>query len=130
MSKAPYNNKRVYRKTIISKDEYDKVIEEASVAGIILNEDRFDFVRQILLSAKEYAATSIIENTIMDASKEVTISNVVKKIFTQKKEVQVDELSGQYKLVKKFFDELQGYIDTRDAMIAQIEAETASIDDE
>ena len=81
MSKAPYNNKRVYRKTIISKDEYDKVIEEASVAGIILNEDRFDFVRQILLSAKEYAATSIIENTIMDASKEVTISNVVKKIF-------------------------------------------------
>jgi len=129
MSKAPYNNKRVYRKTIISKDEYDKVIEEASVAGIILNEDRFDFVRQILLSAKEYAATSIIENTIMDASKEVTISNVVKKIFTQKKEVQVDELSGQYKLVKKFFDELQGYIDTRDAMVAQIEAGTASIDE-
>ena len=129
MKKIPYNNKRVYHKTVISQVEYDQIIDEASVAKQLLTDEKFEFVRQILLSAKEYAKNSILENTVMDVAEEVTVSDRIKKIFRQPKKIQVDELSGQYKLVKKFFDELQGYIDTKDAMVAQIEAGTASIDE-
>lgn len=120
MNNKSYNNKRVYKKTIISQEEYDQIVDEAAVAHQVLNDERFGFMREILLSAKDYASTSIIENTIMESSKEVTISDRVKQIFTQPKKVQVDELSGQYKLVKKFFEELQGYINLKDDIEAQI----------
>jgi len=128
-NKIVYDNKRVFKKTTISQTEYDRITEESVVAEEILDSDRFKFVRNILLSAKEYAQTSIVENTIMDASEEITISDSVKKIFTQKKKVQVDELSGQYKLVKKFFDELQGYVDTKANVEKQIAKGTVEIDD-
>jgi len=127
--KLAYNNKRVFKKTTISQGEYDRITEESVAAEEILTEDRFKFARDILLSAKEYASTSIIENTILDASEEITVSDRVKKIFTQKKKVQVNELSGQYKLVKKFFDELQGYVDTKANVEKQIAKGTVEIDD-
>ena len=127
--KLAYDNKRVFKKTTISQGEYDRITEESVAAEEILTEDRFKFARDILLSAKEYASTSIIENTILDASEEITVSDRVKKIFTQKKKVQVNELSGQYKLVKKFFDELQGYVDTKANVEKQIAKGTVEIDD-
>lgn len=126
--KIAYDNKRVYRKTIISQEEFDKIADEAIAAEEMLTSDKFKFIREILLSAKEYAKTSIVENTIMEVSEEVTVSDRIKKIFTQPKKVQVDELSGQYKLVKKFFDELQGYIDTKKNLDDQINQETVVID--
>jgi len=127
--KIAYDNKRVFKKTTISQGEYDRITEESVAAEEILTEDRFKFARDILLSAKDYASTSIIENTILDASEEITVSDRVKKIFTQKKKVQVNELSGQYKLVKKFFDELQGYVDTKANIEKQIAKGTVEIDD-
>lgn len=120
MKKPNYNNKRVFRKTIISEAEYDTVLAEAAAAHEILNEPRFEFVRNILEQARDYASTSIIENTVMDVTEEVTISDQLKRLFRQPKKVQVDELSGQYKLVKKFFNELQDYIDTKDSLLDKV----------
>lgn len=128
MSKKPYNNKRVFKKTILSQAEYEKITDEAHVADELLNNERFAFVRDILLSAKEYAQTSIVENTVMKISEEVTVSENIKKIFTQPKKVQVDELSGQYKLVQKFFDELQGYIDIKNEVEDKIAKELVEVD--
>ncbi len=127
--KIAYDNKRVYKKTLISQEEFDKITEEAVVAEELLNKDRFKFIREILLSAQEYAQTSIVENTIMDVSEEVTVSDRIKKIFTQPKKVQVDELSGQYKLVKKFFDELQGYVNIKASIDNQIAIGTVVVDE-
>lgn len=127
--KIPYNNKRVYKKTTISQDEYNRITDEAIAAEEILSSDRFKFVRDILLSAQEYAQTAIVENTIMDVSEERIITSTIKKIFTQTKKVQVDELSGQYKLVKKFFDELQGYVSIKNDVDRQIENDQVIIDE-
>jgi len=128
MKKIPYNNKRVYHKTVISQVEYDQIIDEASVAKQLLTDEKFEFVRQILLSAKEYAKNSILENTVMDVAEEVTVSDRIKKIFRQPKKIQVDELSGQYKLVKKFFDELEGYIATKKNLEEQINSDQVIVD--
>ena len=125
----PFNNKRVFRKTKVSQAEFDKIAEEAIVAEEMLSSERFEFIRKILLSAKEYAQTSIVENTIMDASEETSISDGIKRILTQPKKVQVDELSGQYKLVDKFFKELQGFIATKANIDKQIDKGTVVIDE-
>jgi len=125
---VPYDNKRVFKKSRISQEEYDKILTEASIAKQVLSDDKFQFIRDILLSAQEYAQTSIIENTVMEVSDEVTISERIKKIFTQTKKVQVDELSGQYKLVKKFFRELEEYIKTRDDIRTQVADDKVIID--
>lgn len=122
-------NKRVYKKTKISQEEYDRITEEAHAAEELLTNDRFAFAKNILLSAKNYAQTSIVENTIMDVSEEVTISKSIKKIFTQPKKVQVDELSGQYKLVNKYLNELQEYIDLKNSIEQQIAEDKVVIDD-
>jgi len=123
-----FDNKRVFRKTKISQEEYDKILTEASTAYQVLTDEKFEFVREILLSAKKYAQTSIVENTIMKVSEETTISDRVKKIFTQSKKVQVDELSGQYKLVNKFFKELRDYIKIKDEIKAQVADDKVIID--
>lgn len=128
--KLAYDNKRVYRKTIISQEEYDLIIEEGDAAYEILNEDRFEFVRQLLETSREYAKNSILENTITDVSEEVTISDNIKKIFSRKKKEQIDALSGQYVLVNKFFQDLQDRVDTRDQMLEGINNETILVQDD
>lgn len=115
-NKISYNNKRFYRKTVVSQEEYDKIIDEGTIAWRILNDDEFEFVRLILKSAKNYAKESILNNTITDVSEEATVSDTVKRIFSRKKKEQVDELVGQYKLVNRFFDELQERVDTKDSL--------------
>lgn len=128
-NKLVYDNKRVYKKTLISKEEHDKILDEAAVAEMFLNDERFAFLREILLSAQRYAQESIVENTIMKVSEEHNISNTIKKIFTQPKRVQVDELSGQYKLVKKFFEEVREYIDLKDNLQDQISNDKVSVNE-
>ena len=80
--KITYNNKRFYKKTIVSKMEYDKIIDEGAVAYEILNDERFEFVRLLLQSPRDYARESILNNTITDVSEEVTVSDRIKKIFS------------------------------------------------
>ncbi len=65
----------------------------------------------------------------MDVAEEVTVSDRIKKnILRQPKKIQVDELSGQYKLVKKFFDELEGYIATKKNLEEQINSDQVIVD--
>lgn len=128
--KLAYDNKRVYRKTIITQAEHDLILAEGDAAYEILNEDRFEFVRQLLETPRDYAMKSILENTITDVSEEVTITESIKRIFSRTKKAQVDELSGQYVLVNKFFQDLKDRVDTRDQMLKGINEETIVVQDE
>lgn len=125
-----YDNKRVQRKTIISQDEYDLIIDEAATAYEILNDERFEFVRQLLETPRDYAEKSILENTITDVSEEITISDRVKRIFHKPKKVQIDELAGQYTLVNKFFQDLQDRIETKDQLEKGVANDTIIIEDD
>lgn len=128
--KIAYDNKRVYRKTIMSQVEHDLIMVEGDAAEEILDSDRFEFVRQLLETPRDYAEKSILENTITDVSEEVTVSERIKRIFHKSKKSQVDELAGQYVLVNKFFQDLRDRVDTRDQMLEGISNETIIVQDE
>lgn len=128
--KLAYDNKRVYRKTIISQAEHDLIMDEGAAAFEILNEDRFEFVRQLLETPRDYAQKSILENTITDVSEEVTVSDRIKRIFHKTKKAQVDELAGQYTLVNKFFQDLQDRIETKEQLERGVANETIIIQDD
>lgn len=128
--KIAYDNKRFYKKTIISKEEYDKIVDEGAVAFEILNDERFEFVRLLLQTPRDYARESILNNTITDVSEEVTVSESIKKIFSRKRKDQVDELVGQYKVINKFFADLQDRIDTKEQLERGIANDTIVIQDD
>jgi len=113
MSKKKYNNKRFIKKDFLTQEEYDNISTQASAAEEILNGKKFEFFRSLLLAAKDYASTCILENTVKDVTEEVTISENIKKRFFTPKKVQIDELSGQYKLINKIFSDLQYFIDLK-----------------
>ena len=113
MSKKKYNNKRFIKKDFLTQEEYDNISTQASAAEEILNGKKFEFFRSLLLAAKDYASTCILENTVKDVTEEVTISENIKKRFFTPKKVQIDELSGQYKLIGKIFSDLQYFIDLK-----------------
>ena len=113
MSKKKYNNKRFIKKDFLTQEEYDNISTQASAAEEILNGKKFEFFRSLLLGAKNYASTCILENTVKDVTEEVTISENIKKRFFTPKKVQIDELSGQYKLIGKIFSDLQYFIDLK-----------------
>ena len=112
MSKK-YNNKRFVKKDFLTQEEYDAIATQASAAEEILNGKKFEFFRSLLSAAKDYASTCILENTVKDVTEEVTISENIKKRFFTPKKVQIDELSGQYKLINKIFSDLQYFIDLK-----------------
>ena len=113
MSTKKYNNKRFIKKDFLTQEEYDNISTQASAAEEILNGKKFEFFRSLLLAAKDYASTCILENTVKDVTEEVTISENIKKRFFTPKKVQIDELSGQYKLIGKIFSDLQYFIDLK-----------------
>ena len=117
------------RVTTISKEEQEAINNDAAAAEELLTDERFAFFREYLTSAMEYASTSIIENTIHDAEETITISDKLKKTFFTPKKVQVDELSGQYKLVKKLFEDLNQFVQTKRDLDAEIEAERVKVGD-
>lgn len=115
--------------TIVSKEEYQGIQDDALAASELLNDERFAFIRKYFESIQEYAQTSIVENTVHEVKEVVTISDKLTKIFSTPKKVQVDELSGQYKLVKKFFQDLHQFVQTKKDLDAEIEAGRVKIGD-
>ena len=86
MSKKKYNNKRFVKKDFLTQEEYDAIATQASAAEELLKGEKFEFFRSLLLAAKDYASTCILENTVKDVTEEVTISeNIKKRFFTPKK---------------------------------------------
>ena len=126
--KIAYDNKRVFKKTTISKEKYDSISSQPSASAEILSSERFEFFRELLLGAKKYASTSIIENTIKDVREEVSISDKLKKTFFTPKKIQVDELSGQYKLISKIFEDLQYFVDLKLSVDQHIADDKVTVD--
>jgi len=126
--KIAYDNKRVFKKTTISKEKYDSISSQSSASAEILSSERFEFFRELLLGAKKYASTSIIENTIKDVREEVSISDKLKKTFFTPKKIQVDELSGQYKLISKIFEDLQYFVDLKLSVDQHIADDKVTVD--
>jgi hypothetical protein len=113
----------------ISKEEYKEVLSQAAVASEILEDERFKFVRDYFNNASGYVEKSILENTIHDVREIVTLSDKLTRLFFTPKQLQVDELCGQYKFIKKFFEDLKQFVQIKDDVEDAIAKGTIKIDD-
>ncbi len=102
-------NKIRRRKAIVSPEEFDNIRVLASAANEILEKPRFAFFRKYLDDSLKSVEIVILENTVKDVKEELTISDKLKKVFFTPKKVQVDELVGTYKFIKKLYRDLKSY---------------------
>jgi hypothetical protein len=116
-------------KTKITQEEYEKIVNQALAAQEILEDERFQFLRDYFQSTLDYVQSSILNNTIRAADEEVVISEKIKRIFHTPKKIQVDELVGQYKLVNKFFEDLAYYARLKKELDAHISKGIVKVDD-
>lgn len=117
------------RKTKISKQEYDLVLDQSAVASDILEGERFKFIREYFKVALDYIESSILNNTIKAVDERVTITESIVRIFKTPKKTQVDEMVGQYKFIKKFLTDLQSYKNLKEELEAQIAEDKVIVDD-
>jgi hypothetical protein len=108
-------------KKIVSKEKYDETENLARVAREFLEEERFQIVRDLLNNQLNYIESSILNNSITDARECVTITDKIKKTFFRPKKEQIDELVGQYKLIKDFFASLNYYVNNLTALEKAVE---------
>lgn len=102
-------NKILNRKTTITQDEYHEVEARSVAANELLNDERFQFFRDMLSNQEKYAEDTVLNNTIREYQEVVPISDKIQRIFKTPKKVQVDELAGQYKLIKQQRADLEFY---------------------
>lgn len=114
----------------ITKSEYEKTEEQARVASIFLNSAEYSFIRELLTNALAYTEEQILNNTVHDVTEEVTISDKIKKLFFTPKKVQIDELKGQYKIIKKFFSDVEYFASLKSKLDAEIAQGSVSIEEE
>lgn len=106
--------------TILTKDDYEQVTEQAELAQELLTDDRWQFVRDYFNSTIQYAQETIWNDTVTDSEERVSVSEKIVRVFKRTKSEQIKELVGQYKLATKFFEDLQYYIKLKAEMDAQI----------
>lgn len=116
-------------KKVVSKQEYELIENQATAARELLEDERFAFLRDYLKSALDYVEKTILENTVMEVRETHTITDKIIKTFIQPKKVQVDELSGQYKFIKKFLADMEYYADLKKQLDAEVEAKRVKLDD-
>lgn len=102
----------------ISFDDWEQITTRASLAAAFFKEDNYTFIT--MKADFEEAEKIILENRIFEVHEEITVSTQesekgiipqLKRIFITPKKIQVDELVGRYKYIKKLFAEFQTWID-------------------
>lgn len=109
------------RQSIISTEEYEDIKDKSLGANYFLNHERFKFIRDYINVALEDIEQKIINNQILEAREEVTISERIKRVLITPKKLQVDELKGVYKWLKKFLGDMAYYADLRKQLDEEIE---------
>jgi hypothetical protein len=92
---------------IVSRKEWEQATTDGAAARAFLEEPRFSFMRDYLVSAMSSIENQIVNNTIRDVTEELTINDRLKRIFFTPKKVAIDELAGSYKWVSKFYAEIK-----------------------
>lgn len=105
----------------MSKAEYEDIKTRSRVASTFLKGKDNEFIRNMLIDAFNYARDSILHNSVHDVTEEVTISEKLKRLFFTPKKQQVDELRGQYKLIEKFFRDVEYVAGLKETLDKDIE---------
>ena len=116
------------KKYTLTQKEYDQIKTQSESARAFLESATFDFIREYLKNSLSSIESSILNNTIRDVTERVTIGQTLKDFFTPK-QVQVDELAGQYKFITKFMGDMQIFADQIKDLDRQIEEGRVKIKD-
>ena len=104
----------------ISREEQKRIMDEATAALELLEDDRFQFFRDYLNNQLQYIKNSILNNTVRDVREVVPITEKLTRIFFTPKKVQVDELVGQYKLINQLLDNLKQLVSLQEELSDQL----------
>jgi hypothetical protein len=125
-----FYNKIKNRKTELTQSEVTDIKNRAGMADKLLNSSEFKYFIDYLKEGLKSIEKQILENTITDVSEEVTFSESLKKKFFTPKKVQIDELSGAYKQIKKVLKDLQLFVEQGKELKEKIESEQVEVVDE
>lgn len=115
-------------KTKITAEEYQRISDESKYAEMILKNKNFKFIRDYLESALVYVEQSILNNTIKEVHEQQTITDKLKRVFITQKKEQIDELTGQYKFIKKFLSDLEYFVSRKQEVDSEIERKTVILE--
>jgi hypothetical protein len=110
------------RKKTIQPQVWQEIQDRADCADAILNGKKFKHFWGMVEQSKSYATETILYNRVLDTKEVHSVSDNFKKIFFTPKQVQVDELVGQIKLIKQLEDTLQGWLQTKRDFEAKMES--------
>lgn len=114
------------RKASVSQDEVSDIEIKARVAEAFLENEEFAPIRDLISSYKESIKKQILDNTVRDVTEEVSIGNSVKKFFTPRK-LQLDELSGRYKMLVEFVETLENWVEIKQKLSSDLANENVII---
>lgn len=120
--------KRILQKqrTLVSSTDVAQIKEEAESARKLLESPDFLFFRDYLRAIQKSITELFVQNRIKAVHESTTDEQGVTKQFDTTKEEQMNELSGQYKLIETIMQDLKNFAD----LPAELEKakETGSID--
>lgn len=119
-------NRRTQR---ITRQEYDKIVSDASAVRAFLESERFSFIVDYIKNTMESSRETILKDTVTDVTEQVTISEKITKLFFTPKKAQLDELKALYKWTSKFFEDMQRTIDMEKEVDRKIGLGDLEIDD-
>lgn len=119
-------NRRTQR---ITRQEYDKIVSDASAVRAFLESERFSFIVDYIKNTMESSRETILKDTVTDVTEQITISEKITKLFFTPKKAQLDELKALYKWTSKFFEDMQRTIDMEKEVDRKIGLGDLEIDD-
>ena len=90
------------KKRTISLEEYNEVEAASLAAKELMEDDRFKAIRDLYVNQFKYAEETLLTDAIKEYRDVTPLTDKIPRIFKVPKKVQVDELRGQYKWIKKF----------------------------
>jgi len=95
----------------ITYEEWTFISDRAISAKKFLDENNQVYV--MLAQSLKDAESTVLENRVLEVREERTVSELFKKVFIYPKQMQLDELVGQIKLIRNLFRECQSWIDMK-----------------
>lgn len=94
------------QKQVVSAEDVAQIKDEAESAKRLLQGDEFQFFRDYLRNVQKSITDIVVQNRLKTVRESTTDDTGVSREFETTKEEQLNELSGQYKLIETLFQDL------------------------
>lgn len=130
MRKRIFDMKSIRRikKEIVSQEEVDKIRIEAAGARAIMEDPKFQFLREYLKGYQEDIKEIYARQSIYDVTEEHKVGEVIRKLFFPAKK-EYSMLAGEYRFIDTLVSFLKTAIEIEEKMNAKIKTEEIEVKD-